>query len=83
LKAEKVGENAADAIIAELRSGAGVDEFLADQFDPLHWRWRRRVFNYADHFLCIPKTNIWVTEQFLPVKFKIEESETGLFRVWV
>jgi RNA 3'-terminal phosphate cyclase (ATP) len=27
------------------------------------------------------KTNIWVTEQFLPVKFKIEELETGLIRV--
>ncbi|MDP2845747.1 MAG: RNA 3'-terminal phosphate cyclase, partial [Candidatus Methanoperedens sp.] len=29
------------------------------------------------------KTNIWVTEQFLDVKFKIEELKTGLFRVWV
>jgi RNA 3'-terminal phosphate cyclase len=29
------------------------------------------------------RTNIWVTEQFLDVKFKIEELENGLFRVWV
>ena len=82
LKAEKVGENAADAILTELRSGAGVDEYLSDQLIPYialagGGSLTTRIISMHT------KTNIWVTEQFLPVKFKIEESETGLFRVWV
>ena len=82
LRAEKVGESAAGAIISELKSGAGVDIYLADQLIPYlalagGGSFTTRVI--TPH----TKTNIWVTEQFLDVKFRIEELENGLFRVWV
>lgn len=82
LKAETVGQNAAEAIITELRSGAGVDEFLADQLIPymaLAGAGSYTVRKISMH----TKTNIWVTEQFLPAKFKIEKINTDLFRVWI
>lgn len=82
LRAEKVGESAAEAIISELKSGAGVDVYLADQLIPYlalagGGSFTTRVI--TPH----TKTNIWVTEQFLDVKFKIEELVTGLFRVYI
>lgn len=82
LRAEKVGESAAGAILSELSSGAGVDVFLADQLIPYIALAGGGSFTTR---IITPhtKTNIWVTEQFLPVKFKIEEMETGLFRVWI
>jgi RNA 3'-terminal phosphate cyclase (ATP) len=82
LKAEKVGEIAANAIIDELRSGAGVDEFLADQLIPYMALAKGGSFTTCMISLHT-RTNIWVTEQFLPVKFEIEDLGTGLFRVWV
>jgi len=82
LKAEKVGENAARLLLSELQSGAGVDEFLADQLIPYMalaggGSYTTRVISKHT------KTNIWVTEQFLPVKFRIEQMANGLFRVSV
>jgi RNA 3'-terminal phosphate cyclase (ATP) len=82
LKAEKVGEIAANAIIDELRSCAGVDEFLADQLIP--YMALAGGGSFTTRMISMhTKTNIWVTEQFLPVKFKIEELGTGLVRVGV
>jgi RNA 3'-terminal phosphate cyclase (ATP) len=82
LKAEKVGEFAANAIIDELRSGAGVDEFLADQLIP--YIALAGGGSFTTRLISLhTKTNIWVTEQFLPVKFKIENLGMGLFRVGV
>jgi len=82
LKAEKVGEIAADTIIDELRSGAGVDEFLADQLIP--YMALAKGGSFTTRMISLhTKTNIWVTEQFLPVKFKIEGLGTGLFRVQI
>jgi RNA 3'-terminal phosphate cyclase (ATP) len=82
LKAEKVGEIAAKAIIDELRSGAGVDEFLADQLIP--YMALAKGGSFTTRMISLhTKTNIWVTEKFLPVKFKIEGLGTGLFRVWI
>ncbi len=82
LRAEKVGEIAADAIIDELRSGAGVDEFLADQLIPYMALAGGGSFTTRKITLHT-KTNIWLTEQFLPVKFKIEELGMGLVRVGI
>jgi len=81
LRAEKVGENAAEAILSELKSGAGVDVYLADQLIPylaLAGGGSFTTRTITPH----TKTNIWVTEQFLPVKFKIKEMGTGLFHVY-
>jgi len=82
LKAEKVGEIAANAIIDELRSGAGVDEFLADQLIPYMALAKGGSFT-TRRISLHTKTNIWVTEQFLPVKFNIQDFGAGLFRVWI
>ncbi len=80
LRAEKVGSTAAISILRELKPGAGVDIYLADQLIPYLALARGGSFTtrvLTQH----AKTNIWVTEQFLDVKFKIEELNTGLFLV--
>lgn len=82
LRAEKVGESAAEALLSELKSGAGVDVYLADQLIP--YLALAGGGSFTTRMLTThTMTNIWVTEQFLDVKFKIEELENGLFRVWV
>jgi RNA 3'-terminal phosphate cyclase (ATP) len=80
LGAEKVGSTAAVSILRELKPGAGVDIYLADQLIPYLALARGGSFTTR---VLTPhaKTNIWVTEQFLDVKFKIEELNTGLFLV--
>ncbi len=81
LKAEKVGGCAAEALLDELKFDAGVDIYLADQLIPYMALagegsfTTRAITPHTD-------TNIWVTEQFLDVKFKIEELK-GLFRVYI
>ncbi len=81
LRAEKVGESAAEAIFQELSSGAGVDIYLADQLIPYIALAGGGSFTTRT-ITMHTKTNIWVTEQFIDVKFKIEE-EKGLFRVFI
>ncbi len=78
--AEKVGILAADVILSELKSKAGVDEYLADQLIPYMALAGGGSFTTRNISLHT-KTNIWVTEQFLDVKFNIHELETGIFRV--
>jgi RNA 3'-terminal phosphate cyclase (ATP) len=79
--AEKVGEYAAEEIIPEMRTRASVDTYLADQLIPymaLAGDSSYTVRELSPHTI----TNIWAAEQFLDVKFKIEEKE-GLFKVSV
>jgi RNA 3'-terminal phosphate cyclase (ATP) len=81
LPAEKVGKNAAEETIQELSSGASVDIHLADQLIPymaLAGNSSYTVRELSLHAI----TNIWITEQFLDVKFRIEEKE-GFFEVAV
>jgi RNA 3'-terminal phosphate cyclase (ATP) len=80
LRAEKVGSIAAEFLLSELRSGAGVDIYLADQLIPYIALAGGGSFT-ARMLTPHTKTNIWVTEQFLDVKFNTEEVEGGLFRV--
>ncbi len=82
LKAEKVGSIAAEALLAELRYRAGVDVYLADQLIPYMALAGCGSFTTGSISLHT-RTNIWVTEQFLDVKFNIQELGTGLFRVSV
>ena len=81
VKAEKVGQNAAEAILSEL-NGGGVDIYLADQLIPYIALAGGGSFTTR---MVTPhtKTNIWVTEQFLDVKFRIDKMDDGLFRVWI
>jgi RNA 3'-terminal phosphate cyclase (ATP) len=59
--AEKVGEQAASALISELRSGATLDRHMADQIIPFVALFGGRFFcaELTDHI----KTNIWVAGQ--------------------
>lgn len=81
LPAEKVGRQAAEEVIKELRAGAAVDIHLADQLIPYMALAGNSSFTVRELTLHAA-TNIWVTEQFLDVKFKIKEME-GLFEVSV
>lgn len=82
LRAEKVGSTAAVSILRELKPGAGVDIYLADQLIPYLALARGGSFTTRS-LTPHARTNMWVTEQFLDVKFKIEELNTGLFLVSV
>ncbi|MDD2439446.1 MAG: RNA 3'-terminal phosphate cyclase [Methanosarcinaceae archaeon] len=76
LLAEKVGCKAAKEILPELKSKASVDVYLADQLIPymaLAGESSYTVRKLSQH----TKTNIWVTEQFLDVKFRIKKTEKG------
>jgi RNA 3'-terminal phosphate cyclase (ATP) len=81
LPAEKVGKRAADEIIPELRAGASVDTHLADQLIPYMALAGNSSYTVRELSLHTA-TNIWITEQFLDVKFRIEEKE-GVFEVSV
>lgn len=82
LSAEKVGILAAGAVLAELKSKAGVDVYLADQLIPYMALAGGGSFTTRDISLHT-RTNIWVTEQFLDVKFNIQELDTGILRVYI
>ncbi|HIH43986.1 MAG TPA: RNA 3'-terminal phosphate cyclase [Candidatus Methanoperedenaceae archaeon] len=79
--AEEVGRDAAESIIRELQSGAGVDVHLADQLIPYMALARGGSFT-ARELSMHTRTNIWVTEQFLDVKFGTGK-KGGLVAVWV
>ncbi len=81
LPAEKVGRRAAGEILPELRSGAAVDVHLADQLIPYMALAGNSSYTVRELSMHT-RTNIWVTEQFLDVKFQIKEKD-GLFEVSV
>lgn len=79
LPALQVGKTAAWEIVRELDSGAAVDVHLADQLIPylgLAGGGGFTVREITGH----TSTNIWVVEQFLNVKFRIE-TKMGISRV--
>jgi RNA 3'-phosphate cyclase len=72
-RAEAVGKEAADFLVKQLGSGACLDEHMGDQVIPflgLAGKGRVTVPEINSHM----KTNIWVTERFLPVLFKTNKS---------
>ena len=69
-RAELVGKEAADLLIGELAGGAAVDRWMADQLIPY-----LGLFGGSIHTSYITehiRTNIWTTEQFLPLRFTIK-----------
>ncbi|WP_456474656.1 RNA 3'-terminal phosphate cyclase [Candidatus Pyrohabitans sp.] len=80
--AERVGEEAARALLAEIKSGACVDVHLGDQIVPFlalaEGNSSFTVRELTGHL----KTNIYVTEQILGTEFKVRE-EQELFRIGV
>lgn len=76
LPAEKVGRKAAEEILLELKSDASVDIHLADQLIP--YMALAGDSSYTVRELSLhTKTNIWVTEQFLDVEFRVNKTEKG------
>ncbi len=74
LASEKVGQIAANGLLENLHSESAVDIHLADQLIPflgLAEKGSLTTSQLSGHL----KTNIWLTEQILDVKFEIEESE--------
>ena len=81
LPAEKVGARAAEEMITYLESEAAVDQHLADQLIPYMGLAGSGSFTtvaLSDH----TTTNIWVTEQFLDVRFGIKRGD-GFVEVYV
>ncbi|MFP4654938.1 MAG: RNA 3'-terminal phosphate cyclase [Methanohalobium sp.] len=79
LPAEKIGKKAAENLTMELESEATVDIHLADQLIPYMGLFPGCSYTVRE-LTKHTKTNIWVTEQFLDVNFKIIK-ENNLF--WV
>lgn len=68
--AESVGKECARNLAKEMSSGATADHKLADQLIPfmaLAGKGEFKTSRISEHL----KTNIWVVEKFLPVKFEI------------
>lgn len=70
IKAEILGENCSKELLNEINSGATLDIHMADQILPY-------LAIAKGEFLCRElslhaQTNIWLIEQFLPIKFKIK-----------
>lgn len=80
-RAEDVGKEAADRLIEELKTAAAVDEHAEDQLLPYmalaaeSGESRIKVHHLTNH----TRTNIWVIEQFLPVKLEIDEKEKIIY----
>lgn len=72
-RAEDVGKEAAEHLIEQIKSGAAVDEYAEDQLIPymaLAAGSEIKVPKLTGH----TKTNIWLAEQFLPVKFEVKDN---------
>ncbi len=72
MPAEKVGENCASLLKTQMDSGACLDKWMADQILPymaLAGNSKVTISEVTNHV----KTNIWVIEKFLPVKFDINQ----------
>lgn len=76
---EKVGEEAAQNLKEELKQASPVDSHLADNLIPFIalFGGQMKVTKITDHTL----TNIYITEKFLDVKFKVDE-ETNVISLY-
>jgi len=75
VRAEKVGRTCAVRLREQMESAACIDEHMADQALPFmalaEGDSRVRVADVTTH--C--RTNMWVIEQFLPVRFEVDEEQ--------
>ncbi len=76
-RAEAVGEEAAKECLDFLATDAVVDEYLADQLVPFMALAKGRSSFTTSRITPHLLTNIWVAEQFLPVKFWVSGDEGG------
>ena len=73
--AEEGGRGAARALLNELRSGASTDVHLADQLIPYMALADGKCSLTTRVLTSHTRTNIWLVERFLDVKFKTERSD--------
>ena len=71
-KSELVGKEAAERLIDEVHYNAPVDEHLADNLIPwlALFGGKMKVSKVSNH----TRTNIYTTEKFLDVKFKVKDN---------
>lgn len=74
--AEKVADDACSDFIEFIASGAAVDDHLADQLVLYMALAKGRSSLIAGRITKHLATNMWVIEQFLPIRFEVDE-ETG------
>jgi RNA 3'-terminal phosphate cyclase (ATP)/RNA 3'-terminal phosphate cyclase (GTP) len=75
LPAEKVGNMAAEGLLAEMNSKATLDIHAADQFLPYMALAEGESVFLAREISEHAKTNMWLVEQFLDVEFSVAEKE--------
>lgn len=75
LPAEKVGNNAVESLLAEMNSKATLDVHAADQFLPYMALAEGESVFLAREISEHARTNMWLVEQFLDVKFSVSEKE--------
>ncbi|UCG70964.1 MAG: RNA 3'-terminal phosphate cyclase, partial [Thermoplasmata archaeon] len=80
--AERVGQSACEALHAEMNSKATLDVHAADQFLPYMALAEGESVFLAREISNHAKTNMWLIEKFLDVKFDVKE-EDGLNEVRV
>lgn len=73
-QSEKIGEESAINLLKQIQTNACIDEFMIDQILPFmalaEKNSKVKVLELTNH----SKTNIWVIEQFLSVKFKFNNN---------
>ncbi|MFQ5874470.1 MAG: RNA 3'-terminal phosphate cyclase, partial [Dehalococcoidia bacterium] len=74
-RAETVADEAVEALLRYLETGCAIEEHLADQLIPFlalaDGNASFTTSRISQHLL----TNLWVVQQFLPVKFEVEGQE--------
>jgi len=76
--AEKVGAEAAEILKKTIESKCPVDEHASDQLLIFMALARGRSCLLTDVLSSHSKTNMYIIEKFLPVKFKTEETDCGI-----
>lgn len=72
-KSEKVGEEAAKGLLAEMTSGAALDRHTGDQVLVYMALAKGESSVTVSELTPHIKTNIWVIEQFIEARFRVEE----------
>ena len=74
-RAEEVGREAGEELASTLASGACLDEHAADQILPFLALASGESEVTAEQITAHCRTNMWVIEKFLPVKFEVREGK--------
>ncbi|MEM3555667.1 MAG: RNA 3'-terminal phosphate cyclase [Candidatus Micrarchaeia archaeon] len=82
-KSEVVGEEAAKNLLEEMKSGAALDSHMGDQVLIYMGLAKGESSVTVSKLTSHIKTNIWVIEQFINSRFRIEEFESGVAKITI